>query len=383
MNPSAIVARHYASAFDEGVRGRGLRADRVPPRGEGSRGPGPPRGSRGRAQRGARRASGERTRKRRAPGAWTLYGLGPAPVPHGRLRAVVRRALKEAARKSRRIAVVFDDGVSADGAVRAAAADRDRGLRLRPVQEPRPKDAPRAARRGRHRDAARTSSRPPSPAPPRGRTPIADAVVWARDLGNTPGNDLGPGELAREAGALAKRHGLRFRVLDKRAIERERMGGLLGVNAGSARPPVFLIGEYAPKRGPRDGGPRGQGHHLRLGRHLAQARRLDGRDEVRHDGRGDRLRLSGRGRGARASGSGRGAGSRDREHAGRVRDAAGRHPADAQRQDRRGRQHRRRGPPDPGRCAFVRRELRARRADRLRDPDRRGPDRARAPSAPA
>ena len=26
------------------------------------------------------------------------------------------------------------------------------------------------------------------------------------------------------------------------------MGGLLGVNAGSARPPVFLVGEYAPSR---------------------------------------------------------------------------------------------------------------------------------------
>jgi leucyl aminopeptidase len=77
---------------------------------------------------------------------------------------------------------------------------------------------------------------------------ISDAVRWARDVGNTPGNDLGPLELSREARALARRHHLRFRVLDKRAIQRERMGGLLGVSAGSARPPVFLIGEYRPER---------------------------------------------------------------------------------------------------------------------------------------
>ena len=59
---------------------------------------------------------------------------------------------------------------------------------------------------------------------------------------------LGPVELSRSARALATRGGVRLRVLDKRQIEKEKMGGLLGVNAGSARPPVFLIGEHAPAR---------------------------------------------------------------------------------------------------------------------------------------
>src|SRR5262249_35008240 len=71
---------------------------------------------------------------------------------------------------------------------------------------------------------------------------LADAVTWARDLGNTPGNDLGPLELAREAKAFARENGIRLTVLGRAAIEREKMGGLLGVNAGSSRPPVFLIG---------------------------------------------------------------------------------------------------------------------------------------------
>ncbi len=77
---------------------------------------------------------------------------------------------------------------------------------------------------------------------------IAEAVRWVRDVGNTPGNDLGPSELAGEARALCERRRLSFRALGKKEIERERMGGLLGVNAGSARPPVFLVGEYAPPR---------------------------------------------------------------------------------------------------------------------------------------
>ena len=42
-------------------------------------------------------------------------------------------------------------------------------------------------------------------------TRIADAVTLARDLINTPANDLGPPELEAAARALAKRHGAKFR----------------------------------------------------------------------------------------------------------------------------------------------------------------------------
>jgi leucyl aminopeptidase len=77
---------------------------------------------------------------------------------------------------------------------------------------------------------------------------LAPVVGWARDLGNTPGNDLGPAELARETRAMARREGVRLTVLSKKRIEREKMAGLLAVNSGSVRPPVFLIGEYRPAR---------------------------------------------------------------------------------------------------------------------------------------
>ncbi len=183
-------------------------------------------------------------------GPWTLVGLGRAPASAGRLRAALRRALKDV-RKARRTAIVLDAGLTAE-ALRGllpqiAAADyrferyktRNRAKGGKARKEPSEPVVDVVTPPGVDAKAlAGAANR---------ALVVARASAWARDLGNTPGNDLGPREFAREAGALAKRHGLRFQALDKPAIEREKMGGLLGVNAGSARPPVFLIGEYAPK----------------------------------------------------------------------------------------------------------------------------------------
>jgi leucyl aminopeptidase len=77
---------------------------------------------------------------------------------------------------------------------------------------------------------------------------LADVLRWARDLGNTPANDLGPADFAREARNAARGSRVSVRALDRSQIVRERMGGLLAVSSGSARPPVFLIGEYRPAR---------------------------------------------------------------------------------------------------------------------------------------
>jgi leucyl aminopeptidase len=76
----------------------------------------------------------------------------------------------------------------------------------------------------------------------------ARVVAWARDLGNTPANDLGCRELTREVAAVARAEGLAFRALTPAQIRRERMGGVLGVSAGSSRPPGFLILEHRPAR---------------------------------------------------------------------------------------------------------------------------------------
>ena len=75
---------------------------------------------------------------------------------------------------------------------------------------------------------------------------VGYGVNLCRDLGNTPGNDLGPVELAARARKEARAAGLSVRVLDQLAIEKEGMGALLGVARGSERPPRFIVLEYRP-----------------------------------------------------------------------------------------------------------------------------------------
>ena len=68
---------------------------------------------------------------------------------------------------------------------------------------------------------------------------VAAAVSLARDLVNEPGGSLTPTAFAKRAGAAANAAGLTIEVLDKAAIEKAKLGGLLGVNRGSTQPPRF------------------------------------------------------------------------------------------------------------------------------------------------
>ncbi|CAB4743496.1 MAG: leucyl aminopeptidase [Actinobacteria bacterium] len=90
-----------------------------------------------------------------------------------------------------------------------------------------------------------SSARAWGPAAVRGAA-IADAVCWARDLVNEPGGTLTPPELAKVAAAKARRVGLTVRVHTEAAIERMRLGGLLGVNRGSTNPPRLVEVIYEP-----------------------------------------------------------------------------------------------------------------------------------------
>lgn len=73
---------------------------------------------------------------------------------------------------------------------------------------------------------------------------VCEGVYVARDLANMPGNDLYPETLAEHARRAAKAAGFRVQVFDKRKIESLKMGGLLAVNQGSVRPPVFIVMEW-------------------------------------------------------------------------------------------------------------------------------------------
>jgi len=76
----------------------------------------------------------------------------------------------------------------------------------------------------------------------------ADGANVARDLGNTPGNDLPPAQLAARARAIARQGGFRCRVLDEKELRRRGFDALCGVARGSRQPAKLIILEYRKGR---------------------------------------------------------------------------------------------------------------------------------------
>ena len=75
-------------------------------------------------------------------------------------------------------------------------------------------------------------------------TILASCANFAKRLGDMPGNLMTPTILANEAIAAAKGTSLKVSAWDKKRIEKEKMGGLLGVARGSAEEPRFIVMEY-------------------------------------------------------------------------------------------------------------------------------------------
>ena len=75
---------------------------------------------------------------------------------------------------------------------------------------------------------------------------IASAVRWARDLVNEPAGAKSPEEVAELARQVARRSGLKVKVLTIDQMTRARMGGVLGVGQGSEREPRFVRLAYEP-----------------------------------------------------------------------------------------------------------------------------------------
>jgi leucyl aminopeptidase len=75
---------------------------------------------------------------------------------------------------------------------------------------------------------------------------IGEAISWARDLVNEPAAAKAPADVADLARRVGRASGLKVKVFAGEQLERERMGGVLGVGEGSDRPPRFVRLEYAP-----------------------------------------------------------------------------------------------------------------------------------------
>ncbi len=72
---------------------------------------------------------------------------------------------------------------------------------------------------------------------------IASGTIFARNLGNEPGNVCTPEYLGEQAASLSHPK-LKTTVMDKTAIEKAGLTALLAVNQGSNKEPRFIIMEY-------------------------------------------------------------------------------------------------------------------------------------------
>ncbi|MFI6086745.1 leucyl aminopeptidase [Streptomyces sp. NPDC051218] len=77
---------------------------------------------------------------------------------------------------------------------------------------------------------------------------LSEELNRARDLINTPPNDLNPEAFAAVASAAAKEHGIKVQVLDEKALTKGGYGGILGVGAGSEAPPRLVKLSYTSSK---------------------------------------------------------------------------------------------------------------------------------------
>jgi leucyl aminopeptidase len=76
----------------------------------------------------------------------------------------------------------------------------------------------------------------------------ADAAGWARDLGNTPPNELTPARLGELAEQQLTPAGCKVAVHDGQWLAAQGFGGMLAVGGGSASGPRLIEASYRPRR---------------------------------------------------------------------------------------------------------------------------------------
>jgi leucyl aminopeptidase len=183
-------------------------------------------------------------RGRLAARAALLVGAGD---PERFDSVALRRAgalLARRASKAGSVATTLLDA-AAPGVDRVAAAQAfAEGVSLGAYQFLRYKSEPKPSRLERVVVVGRGGARVAA-ALDRGRR-IGEAVAWARDLVNEPAAGKSPDDIAALARKVARASGLKVKVLADEQLERERMGGVIGVGKGSQRPPRFVRLEYAP-----------------------------------------------------------------------------------------------------------------------------------------
>ena len=77
---------------------------------------------------------------------------------------------------------------------------------------------------------------------------IISSVYFARDLINTPSNDMTPSDLAKAAVSLRQKN-ISVKILERKDSERLGMGAYLSVAKGSKEPLKFIVLEYKGSKG--------------------------------------------------------------------------------------------------------------------------------------
>jgi len=77
---------------------------------------------------------------------------------------------------------------------------------------------------------------------------MQEILAEVRDLANLPANEAPPAAIASHARAMARRHGVKFSVLDKRALEKKRCHSLLAVARGSRQDARLITLTYPGTR---------------------------------------------------------------------------------------------------------------------------------------
>jgi len=76
---------------------------------------------------------------------------------------------------------------------------------------------------------------------------IAESCNMTRDLQNTPSQDLTPELFADLTVKMAKKEKLKYKVFDRKALEKNGFGGILAVGRGSVNEPRLVQLEWSPK----------------------------------------------------------------------------------------------------------------------------------------
>jgi leucyl aminopeptidase len=81
---------------------------------------------------------------------------------------------------------------------------------------------------------------------------VAEAVCFTRDIVNMAGSDATPTFLANKAKEIAKKPGVKCKILSSHEMKKLGMNGILNVSKGSSEPPKFIIIEYNTKKESND-----------------------------------------------------------------------------------------------------------------------------------